>query len=125
MTTGSFYNNLYGGRYSEVDSPVPAIGMGATRLMWTDRKACTIVAILARDKQGRPTKIEIQEDRARRTDKNGASDSQAYEYEVNLEGRLGRYSLRQNGAWVRVGANQKTGERLLIGNRLHYHDYTF
>jgi len=27
MTTGSFYNNLYGGRYGEVDSPVLMIAM--------------------------------------------------------------------------------------------------
>lgn len=125
MTTGSFHNNLSGGLYGRIEMPSPEIGMGATRLMWTDRKACTITAILARDSAGRPTRIEIQEDRAHRTDKWGMSDYQTYEYETDPEGRLHRYSLRKNGLWVRLGSNLRSGERLLVGRRDHYHDYSF
>ena len=123
MTTGSFYNNLYGNMVE--GRPEPEIGMGATRLCWTDRIACTIIGVLKYDKDGRATMIEIQEDKAIRTDDLGMSDSQDYRYEQNLEGSIARYTLRKNGRWVQVGGSHQTGERLLIGVRKHYHDYSF
>lgn len=123
MTTGSFYNDLYGRMI--VGRPDPEEGMGCTQLMWTDRKACTIVGVLRRDKQGRPTLIEVQRDKAIRTDDLGMSDSQRYRYEQDPEGSLARYSLRNNECWVRVGQPAKNGQRLLIGMRKEYHDYSF
>ena len=123
MTTGSFYNNLYGNAIEGRPEPEP--GMGATRLMWTDRIACTVTEVVRRDKAGRPTMVTVQEDRAIRTDQRGMSDHQDYRYEIDPEGALLRFSLRSNDCWVRVGDSTRTGERLLIGIRRHYYDVTF
>lgn len=123
MSTGSFYNNLYGNMVE--GQPEPELGMGATRLCWTDRIACTIIKIFYADKDGRATMIEVREDKAIRTDSLGMSDSQEYRYELDPNGRTGRYTLRKNGRWVRMGEPQETGERLRLGVRNHYHDFSF
>lgn len=92
------------------------VGDGATLILWTDRHACTIIAIR---KNGR--EIVFQEDTAIRTDKNGMSDAQSYTFERNPEGRTFEATLRQNGTFKIKGEQTS----VLIGHRSHYRDYSF
>lgn len=98
--------------------PPPEIGMGATQLCWSDRNACTITEI------GRSGKrIGVVRDIATRTDKEGMSDCQSYEFAPG-SGSPEYYTLRRNGAWVREG-DSMNGARIAIGKRSEYHDYSF
>lgn len=112
--TGSLVNLLMSGSKDST----PTVGMGATILQWTDRTACTIVEVSK-------NRIVVQEDNAIRTDKNGMSDSQDYRYEPNPNGSKTAFTLRKNGAWVREGEAMKGGQRVSIGVRDHYYDYSF
>jgi hypothetical protein len=67
--------------------------MGATILCWTDRHAATVVAISTSG-----TSVEIQRDRARRTDDGGATDSgQTYQFTPDPDAAKITYTLRRNG----------------------------
>lgn len=111
-------NSLINGLMGSAKQPEPEVGMGATRLMWTDRVPCTVIEV-------RGKVVTVQEDRAERTDNRGQSESQEYAYSRNPEGRTHRYSQRKNGAWVREGDTLRGGERLLLGVREKYYDPSF
>jgi hypothetical protein len=111
--TGSLVNLLYSGSKDQV----PTIGMGATILCWTDRHAATIVEVSAK-------RVGIRQDEAIRTDTNGMSDSQQYEYKPG-NGPVTYYTLRKNGAWVREGEPMKGGQRITIGVRDEHYDFSF
>lgn len=96
----------------------PEIGMGVTEHMYSDRHAYTIVLI---HKSGK--KIRIQQDKAKRIDKNGMSDQQEYEYTPNPDGRIYELSLRKNGEWRKVGV--QNGSVFGIGYRREYYDYSY
>lgn len=117
MRTGSVINSLY----DENRSPEPPkVGMGCTILMWTDRKAATVIGV---DETGR--RITVQEDKAIRTDNHGMSDAQSYEYERDPNGAQHVYTLRKNGKWIQAGERMGTGLGLLLGRRDHHHDFSF
>ena len=116
METGSLINSIYG----QSDQPIPEVGMGATILMWTDRRAATVIGVLTSGRQ-----IAVQEDLATRVDDNGMSDAQTYEYQPNPEAAISNYTLRRNGAWIRKGESMKSGQRLTLGVRDHHHDFSF
>ena len=113
--TGSLINHLT----SSARDAAPAVGMGATILGWTDRYACTIVEVSASRKR-----VTVQRDNARRTDTNGMSDCQSYEYSPNVDAPREVFTLRKSGAYVRQG-DSMSGNRLKIGARNHYHDFSF
>lgn len=115
--TGSLINLVSGdARY-----PQPEVGMGATILMWTDRHAATVTKVSASRKQ-----VTVQEDKATRTDNLGMTDSgQEYTFEPNPDAPERVYTLRKNGAWVRQGEPLRGGQRLAIGHRDHYYDFSF
>lgn len=110
--TGSLVNLVLSASKDET----PVVGMGATILCWTDRHAATIVSVS-------PKRIGIVQDEAIRTDKNGMSDSQTYDYKPG-NGPVSYYTLRKNGAWVREGESLK-GQRIAIGYRDEHYDYSF
>jgi hypothetical protein len=110
--TGSLVNHLY----SRTKSPKPEVGMGATILQWSDRRACTITKVVS------DRRIEVRRDNA--TLVAGASDyQQEYAYSPGDGPRI-VFTLRKNGAWVRLG-DKMSGSCLLIGKRDHYYDYSF
>ena len=111
-------NSLINGIMGSSANPLPTVGMGATRLGYTDRHPCTIVAVTAKS-------VTVQDDFYKRIDDNGMSESQEYEYTPNPEGYKAVYTLRQNGAYVRQGSSVKDGERLAIGFREKYYDFSF
>lgn len=114
MTTGSMINHLMGNS----KPAVPEVGMGATKLCWTDRHAYTIVEVV------NPKKIVVQADKVTRTDSNGMSESQSYSFERNPEGQKATLTLRKNGAWIEQGDSIK-GTVYALGYRSEYHDYSF
>ncbi len=94
----------------------PQIGMGATHLGWTDRTPYTIISI---SKSGKS--FVMQEDKSTRTDKNGMSDAQSYTHESNPEGRTREVRMTKRG-W-RIGGVR--GDKVLVGVRTRYYDYSF
>lgn len=122
--TGSLMNHVMAG----AATPIPAVGMGCTILNWTDRDAATISAV---ETYRGMTMVKVREDHAKRTDTNGMSESQTYEYTPNPMGREQAFILK-NGRWremawtgKRWNQTQGSSRGLLIGSRNHYHDFSF
>ena len=90
----------------------PEVGMGATRLYYTDRRPYTIVRVIS------PVTIEVQEDRATRADTNGMSECQSYTFEPDPDAPVIRVRLTKRG-WSHRGAV------FLLGRRECYHDHSF
>jgi len=121
--TGSMTNHLYS-RMTK-GQPEPTVGMGATILMWTDRKAGTVVDVM-------DNIIAVQEDTAKRVDDNGMSESQEYEYTPNPDAPNTWFRREKAGNWVEVFVNRKTnrwnkggGRGLRLGERRQYRDVSF
>lgn len=112
---GSAMNQIH----ANSTNPEPAVGMGATVLHWSDRDAGTIIEVAKNGKT-----IVVQLDHTARTDTNGMSDCQDYEYERDENGRKYTFTLRRNGRWVRKGEDMH-GVACGIGYRKHYYDYSF
>ena len=114
---------LYGNIFNRMDEnrkpATPAVGMGATILMYSDRHAATIVAV------GFNNSVQVQEDVSIRTDANGMSDSQSYRYEPNTKAKVRWFTLRKNGRYVERGSAMINGIVLMVGERDTYHDYGF
>lgn len=114
--TGSLMNHLM----SRVAEVTPIVGMGATILYWSDRKAGTIIEVSEKH-------FVLQLDNAERSDKNGMSDSQQYTYTPDPNGakytfkRVARGKLK--GQWRVDGL--KSGNALLLGSREQYYDFSF
>lgn len=119
--TGSLINHIY----SRHANPEPAVGMGATICMWSDRHAVTIVEVAK-------GYIVTQTDNVKRIDNNGMSESQSYEYTPNPEGSLQYWKLDKKGKY-RVAYKNENGRlvfashssHLGIGYREEYYDFSF
>jgi len=118
--TGSLTNNIAANSRQKT----PEVGMGATQLMYTDRHAGTIVELI-KNNQGEVSGFIWQQDNTRRTDDNGLSESQSYEYTPNLKSPKITVTLRKNGRWVVKGEDLWSGTSFLIGHRDEYYDYSF
>ena len=95
------------------------VGLGATELGYTDRYPFTVVEILT------PRMVVVQADKFSRTDDNGMSECQDYEYMANPEGEKVTITRRKNGKWVQKGSGSKDGRAFSVGRRRKYHDYSF
>lgn len=109
--TASLSNYLLSGTKGQ---PQPSVGMGITVLMWTDRHAGTITRVSPSGKT-----FWFQEDIATRTDKNGMSDSQSYEFMPNPDASIQCARLTKSGAY------KCNGTQIRVGDRDAYHDYSF
>jgi hypothetical protein len=121
------YGNLMN-RLMEGKQPVePEVGMGATMTSYSDRHAGTIIEKLANGV------IAVQEDKAKRIDNNGMSDSQSYEYTANPNGAISYFRKNKDGRWVQVYLNSATGRwkifdggnGLRLGERDKFYDFSF
>lgn len=114
-----------GGRWSRnFDAPVPpSVGLGVTLPVGSDCYPGTIVAVDS------PRRIRIVEDDFTRIDNAGAySEAQECAYlraGPVPETRIGTYTLRKNGAWIREGESMKNGRRARLGLRWAYMDPSF
>lgn len=115
MHTNSLVNILM----SNGDKPTPVVGMGCTRLAWTDRHAFTVVEVV------NTKTIKVRQDHAKRIDTNGVSESQTYEYTADPNAPIITVTLRKNGRWVEKGESAKHGTAYSIGSRNEYHDFSF
>lgn len=115
--TGSLINNQM--QDSNVDV-VPEIGMGVTELCWTDRVPYTVVAI-HKYKNGNIKSVDVQEDKAFRTDNNDMSDAQSYRFESNPEGFVRTLKRYKDGRW----RERPDGNVFILGARSRYYDYAF
>lgn len=125
--TGSLINHIYS--IATKGQPVPTVGMGATTLGWTDRHAATVIDVFM---VGKAQFVTVQQDDAKRSDNNGMSEAQDYEYMPNPYGRTDTFRFSQSGKWDHVIKNAETGRwkktdglGLRIGERDKYHDFSF
>lgn len=94
-------------------------GMGATVQYWSDRKGATVISVSPNQKT-----IEVQLDKATRTDKNGMSDQQTYKHARDKNGDIYTFTLRRNGQYVRKG-DPSWGLTVFVGERRTHHDFSF
>jgi len=109
-----FYGNLTNRLMEASAQPAPEVGMGATECMWSDRHAYTIIKLKS------PCRILVQRDRATRTDDNGMSECQSYNYEADPNGSVVELIKTKKG-WKILGG----GSYFLIGVRDEYYDFSF
>ena len=115
--SGSLMNDIMGMSVSLVK---PDIGMGVTKLCYSDRHACTVVKV---EKNGKT--VVVQQDHAERLDKNGMSENQHYRFSPDREGTIWVFTLRKNGIYVEEGSRMNSGNRLFLVCRNEYHDFSF
>lgn len=101
---------------------IPVVGMGATISVGSDRYPYTVCEVITENR------ILIQADDYRRTDKNGVSESQEYEYtpqpdSLRIEIKR-RKDPRYLNAWFGKGG-KKNGERYYVGSRRCFQDPSF
>lgn len=117
--TNSLVNHLLSGTRG---APQPEVGMGATILMWTDRRPATIVGLeyfKSGARAGQVSAVWIQEDDASRIDNNGMSEMQEYEIVPNPAAMKVRYKVNKAGAFTGPSG------QLRIGQRSKYYDMSF
>lgn len=95
---------------------IPTVGMGATLNYWSDRSAGTIIQV---ERNGK--RIIIQMDKSIRTDQNGMSECQDYEYQRDEQGDIFIATLRKDGRY-RVS---KSSTSVSLDVRSTYYDYSF
>ena len=114
---GSLFNHIMANSVPAT----PHVGMGATRLLYTDRQAGTIISVKGKT-------IIWKRDESTRTLNEGESymnDSQSYDYKADPNGIEYTFTLRKNGRWVQQGESMQSGTKLSIGHRKEYHDFSF
>jgi hypothetical protein len=87
--------------------------MHCTIMHYSDRTPAEVISVTASGKT-----IQVREMDAKRTDKNGMSESQTYEYTSNLEGDVRTFRLTKRG-W------KSKGTGLALGRAEKYHDFSF
>lgn len=109
------YGNLMNRIAELCKQPTPKVGMGCTINCYSDRHAATIVEVRT------PRMILVKQDNSKRTDKNGMSESQDYEYSPNPDSLTQVFTKRKDGVW----RERNMGTGLTIGVRDTYYDYSF
>lgn len=97
----------------------PEVDMGVTECIGSDRYPYTVIVVVNH------RKIVVRSDEFRRTDKNGFSEMQSYEYTPNLHGKEVTLTLRKNGRWVEEGVGLNDPPFWFIGEREAYQDPCF
>jgi hypothetical protein len=130
--TGNLISNL---RIAGSAAVTPEVGMGATVCHWKDRNAATVVAVRFK-RDGSVKEVDIRGDKVTRTDSNGMSDAQSYDYAPGDEGSpVGTWRLDGKGQWRAVHLDSATGRyrmeharygaKLALGVREEFYDYSF
>lgn len=95
--TGSVINHLQS--RAVIGQPEPVVGMGATMLLWSDRRACTITNVqLVRGK----TIVTVQTDRTTVTAGSSHDGSAEYSYARNPHGSECHFRREDGGRWQQV-----------------------
>ena len=130
--TASLINHLHS--RGTIGQPTPVVGMGATTLGWTDRRAATIVKVteFGGSKQW-AFEIEVVLDDAKVISGSCHDGSAVFEYSPRPDGYRDLYRFsKKTQKWVNGYISKETGEfrtgsdgGLLIGQRDHYIDPSF
>ena len=107
---GSFINKLS----TDIASPAPQVGDGATEYCWSDRRVYTVIEV---SKNGK--KVTLQEDSTKSI---GEMYSQQWEITRNPEGCTVVVTLRKDGRWKAMNTNFRV---FRFGTRDYYYDYSF
>jgi len=94
------------------------VGQGATYSIGSDRYPYTVIEVSS------PTRVVVQADYYRRTDNNGFSESQTYEYTHNPSAFQTIVTRRKDGVWRKKG-DTKGGGRFSLHGRNAYQDPSF
>jgi hypothetical protein len=122
MRYGSIQNQFAG----QDQSVVPVVGMGVTVIGWTDRHAGTITRVSPSKKT-----IWYKRDKATRIDKNGMTDSgQKYEFSPDPTAkeetaRAVKRHVRLDGVEMDAIFFMHHGQKILVGQRSEYYDFSF
>jgi hypothetical protein len=96
----------------------PEVGMGATRVYWSDQRPYTIVQVYSN------RCIDVRQCSAI-----GVNDGQDYGQNWDIteveSNPLITVSLRKNGRWHQVGETMSSGSYFIVGERRMYHDWSF
>lgn len=144
------YGSLQNRLAENARPPKPTVGMGGTLLCYSDREPVTVVEVSPDGKT-----LWFTHDKATRTDSNGMSESQSYEYETVPGAWRDLAKLDKTGRWrvcsmvtslqpvaapdgktdwrwlpvlhAKTGKRryQRTAQVLALGFREKYHDYSF
>lgn len=93
----------------------PAVGMGVTQVIGSDRYPGTISRVSASGKT-----FWFKRDNYKRTDRNGISESQTYEYSADPNCYETEVRRRKDGSWQEIG-----GGYVNVGFRRAYLDPSF
>lgn len=110
---------VFGSKDGHHHSTVPRPGMGATQGVGSDRYPYTIVSVAPNGRTLWARRCEFV-----RTDKNGMSESQSYDYFDDGVSPGKEYTLRKNGRWVSKG-QPMSSQGLWPGHRAAYMDPSF
>jgi len=114
--TGSVINMVLG----QTKSLKPVVGMGVTEILWSDREPYEVIAV----KDDRH--ITIRKYDYIRTDDNGMSECQEYNYISNPDGKIKHLFLTKKGVWrERIGKRELGTTRFLVGKAERYYDFSF
>lgn len=91
---------------------LPTIGMGATEMMYSDRRPFTVIGMTEKT-------VTVQADKATRIDKNGMSECQEYEYSPDPTGEIVVLHATKKRGWC------NKNRRFTLGFRRKYFDYSF
>jgi len=87
-----WYGSVQNRISAECEMPKPEVGMGVTELLWSDRDPWEVIEVISEKK------IRIRELGYKRTDNDGISEHQEYEFFQNPDGNVKTLVLR-NGKW--------------------------
>ena len=96
---------------------MPEVGMGATELLWSDRRAMTVVEVVT------PNRVVVRENETICKDWYN-SDYEILDTLSNMPEHT--FTRRKSGRWVEMGQPDKhTSVSLVLGTRYHYIDPSF
>ena len=97
----------------------PVVGQGGTHQVGTDAYPYTIIEVSESGKT-----IKAQRDEYIRTDSNGQSELQTYEYSPDLEGVINTFTLRKSGNYHEKGQSRHY-HPFFPGHRRFFRDPSF
>jgi hypothetical protein len=129
--TNSLINNIYS--RMTVGAPAPTVGMGATKLSWTDRHAATVTKVTELNSKVWAYEIFVIEDKPTVVSGRVHDGSAVYTFQPDPTGYANMYRMdRKTGKWVRGYINGETGRfkqfcngGLILGMRDHHYDPHF
>lgn len=110
------YGSLQNAMANQTQPLTPEVGMGVTEIMYSDRHPYTVVQVIS-DKR-----IVVQADNFKRTDENGCSENQTYNYTPDTDAPLVTLRKNKTGRWKQEG--HPDGSTYLVGRREEYYDFT-